>query len=243
MFGTATILLILIFIFYSLLGLAFFYKKRLKDVDILEATKERSYEIVQMAVKKAQDIIASAEMEGLKVTSDTKFFQQKLEKQFESNLDQTSTQAQTVLSEDIGKAESEFMQYLSAMRTNLDKVGSDFISYLNYLKTEADLAKNQSQETIRQDIGQIFVKFEEDLSSYLVTTQQQSFKSIELELKSARQLIDAYKQQQLKVIDENIIAMLEQTLSLVIAKKLSLKDQIDLVYEALEKAKSEKFIV
>lgn len=243
MFGTATILLILIFIFYSLLGLVFFYKKRLKDVDLLEATKERSYEIVQMAVKKAQDIIASAEMEGLKVTSDTKFFQQKLEKQFESNLDQTSTQAQTVLSEDIGKAESEFMQYMSAMRTNLDKVGSDFISYLNYLKTEADLAKNQSQETIRQDIGQIFVKFEEDLSSYLVTTQQQSFKSIELELKSARQLIDAYKQQQLKVIDENIIAMLEQTLSLVIAKKLSLKDQIDLVYEALEKAKSEKFIV
>ncbi len=43
--------------------------------------------------------------------------------------------------------------------------------------------------------------------------------------------------------DENIIAMMEQTLSIVLAKKLSLKDQLDLVYEALEKAKVEKFVV
>ncbi len=231
---TAIILLILLLVLflYCLIGMILLYRKKVRDGQIFEKAKERGYQIIQTAVKKAQDILASAEVESIKVTSESKFFQQKLEKQIES-----------VLSEDIGKAEGEFMQYMSAMRTNLDKVGNDFISYLNYLKKEADLAKNQSQETIRQDIGQIFVKFEEDLSSYLVTTQQQSFKSIELELKSARQLIEAYKQQQLKVIDENIIAMLEETLSLVVAKKLSLKDQIDLVYEALEKAKAEKFIV
>jgi hypothetical protein len=32
-------------------------------------------------------------------------------------------------------------------------------------------------------------------------------------------------------------------LALVISKKIPLKDQVDLVYEALEKAKSEKLIV
>jgi hypothetical protein len=56
-------------------------------------------------------------------------------------------------------------------------------------------------------------------------------------------LIDTYKVQQMNVIDENIMAMLEKTLSLVLAKNLDLKDQMDLVYESLEKAKAEKFVV
>jgi hypothetical protein len=47
----------------------------------------------------------------------------------------------------------------------------------------------------------------------------------------------------MNVIDENIMAMLEKTLSLVLAKNLDLKDQMDLVYESLEKAKAEKFVV
>jgi hypothetical protein len=67
--------------------------------------------------------------------------------------------------------------------------------------------------------------------------------AVDLELRSARQLIDTYKVQQMNVIDENIMAMLEKTLSLVLAKNLDLKDQMDFVYESLEKAKAEKFVV
>jgi len=81
------------------------------------------------------------------------------------------------------------------------------------------------------------------LSDFMVQTAQQTTSSIELELKSTRQLIDTYKSEQLKLIDENIVAMMEKTLSIVLAKKLSLKDQLELVYEALEKAKVEKFVV
>ena len=44
------------------------------------------------------------------------------------------------------------------------------------------------------------------------------------------------------LLNNNIVAMLEKTLSLVISKKLTLKDQVDLVYEALEEAKIERFI-
>jgi hypothetical protein len=37
--------------------------------------------------------------------------------------------------------------------------------------------------------------------------------------------------------------MLERNLSIVLSQKLSLKEHIDLVYEALEKAKAEKFVL
>ena len=77
----------------------------------------------------------------------------------------------------------------------------------------------------------------------MVQTESKTATSIELELKASRELIETYKTQQLKLIDENIVAMIEQTINIVLGKKLSLKDQLDLIYEALEKAKIEKFIV
>ncbi len=108
----------------------------------------------------------------------------------------------------------------------------------NFQKT---LDQNQTQ--IMSETQELFEKFEENLSNYLTQTQTQSTRAIELELKAARSLIDNYKSSQLRVVDENIIAILEKTLSIILSKKLTLADQMDLVYKALEKAKAEKFFV
>ena len=43
----------------------------------------------------------------------------------------------------------------------------------------------------------------------------------------------------MEVLDENIVAVLEKTLNVVVGKKLTLGDQTELVYEALEQAKKE----
>lgn len=111
-------------------------------------------------------------------------------------------------------------------------------SYIDYLASvREDASKNLSAQT-----QQVFDRFEQNLSDFLVQTQEKSTHAIELEMQAARNLIDTYKRQQLNLIDEQIIEVLERTLSLVLVKKLSLQDQVDLVNEALEKAKVEKFI-
>lgn len=118
-----------------------------------------------------------------------------------------------------------------------------FIKFMDDLQKSSRDFEEASRKSGEARINSIFEKLEERLSDFLVKTEQQTISSIELELKAARNLIDSYKNQQLKLIDENIIAMMEQTLNLVLSKKLSLKDQLDLIYEALEKAKIEKFVV
>lgn len=100
---------------------------------------------------------------------------------------------------------------------------------------------NQSQ--IFAQTNALFEKFESTLSQFLTQTQSQSTKAVELELQSARSLIENYKASQLRMVDENIVAILERTLSIILAKNLTLADQMDLVYKALEKAKAEKFFV
>ena len=113
----------------------------------------------------------------------------------------------------------------------------------------ADLQKRSaqfeqsSQSATQQRISELFERLEQKLSDFLIQTEQKTTNSLELELKATRNLVEGYKAQQLKLIDENIIAMMEQTLNIVLGKKLSLKDQLDLIYEALEKAKIDKFVV
>lgn len=117
------------------------------------------------------------------------------------------------------------------------------IKFMGDLQKRSGDFETASRNTTEQRINQMFERLENRLADFLVQTEQKTTSSIELELKATRELIETYKSQQLKLIDENILAMMEQTLNLVLGKKLSLKDQLDLVYEALEKAKVEKFIV
>lgn len=116
------------------------------------------------------------------------------------------------------------------------------IKFMENLQKRAEEFETSYKQSATQRINQMFDNVENKVSEFLIQTEQKSTYSIELELKAVRQLIETYRVQQLELLDENIVAIMEQTLNIVLGKKLSLKDQIDLVYEALEKAKIEKFI-
>lgn len=191
----------------------------------ITATQEKSYGLLHRAIKKAQEILGMAELEGMKVITESRVRAEEMERTYQQGLSESLAGIKSQFSQDTQAAEEEFIKYLKDLQARSEQTES--------------LISNMS----KQRITELFERFEQSLSTFLTQTQQQSTAAIELELHAARQLIDTYKSQQLALIDENIVAMLEKTLSLVIAKKLTLKDQTDLVYEALEKAKIDKFIV
>jgi len=180
----------------------------------LNKIKEEGWETLNQSIKKSQAIIGEAEIEGIKGTA-------KLEMDFQKNLKGA----------------------LDASKQTITAAQNQLLTFMQDLQKRSAEFETASKTSGEQRINQLFDRVENRLADFLVATEQKTTSSIELELKSARELVEAYKNEQLKLIDENIIAMMEQTLSLVLGKKLSLKDQIDLVYEALEKAKIEKFIV
>lgn len=198
----------------------------------LENAENQSYEILSQAIKKAENLMSSSELEALKLTADSKFYKKKLEEKFNTEIE---TSIQVYL--------KAFADYTENMKIKFSSSQEDYINYIQYLKNESDKSRNESIDAVRQQISLMFGKFEENLTDFLSETQKHSVESIDIELKATRQLIETYKANQLKIIDENIIAMLEKTISLVLAKKLTLKDQIDLVYESLEQAKNEKFLI
>lgn len=230
-----------IFIFLSLVIIAvillFLRRRHLKkkisqNEGSLEDTQKKSYEILHQSIKKAQVILANAELEGIKLLAGSKIATNKLDTEYSNQL-----------SESIKFSQDALTQELIETRKAVTLAQQQFVNFLNELSTSAKGIESSSQTLTNQRISELFERFETRLSDFLIKTEQASTHSIELELRSARQLIETYKTQQMALIDENIVAMMEQTLNLVLTKKLSLKDQLDLVYEALEKAKIEKFIV
>lgn len=158
-------------------------------------------------------------------------------------VEQNQTEVQSLVQKN-----HEVLTYLNAqikenINGQLEKAQKQFLDYIAQLQQRSEQMEVSAVDAAKIGINKVFENFEQRISDFLMESEQKTTSAIELELRSARQLIDTYKVQQLQIVDENVIAMLEKTLSLVISKKLNLKDQMDLVYESLEQAKLEKFIV
>ncbi len=187
----------------------------------LEGIREKGWETLNQSIKKSEAIVGQAELAGIKVAAESKLETAKFEEDFSQQLSASlDNSRQTIVS-----AQDSLLQFMRDLQ-----------------KRSAEFEETQKKAG-EQRINQLFDRVEARLADFLIQTAQKTTSSIELELKASRELVEAYKNEQLKMIDENIMAMMEQTLNIVLSKKLSLKDQLDLVYEALEKAKVEKFIV
>ncbi len=187
----------------------------------LQELHEKGWETLHESIQKSDDILAEAELEGIKVTAQSRLESKKFETEYSKNL----------------------AIALNASKQNITAAQAELIKFMQDLQKRSAEFEEAQKLSGQQRINQLFDQVENKLSDFLIQTAEKTTSSIELELKASRQLIDTYKAEQLKLIDENIIAMMERTMSIVLAKKLSLKEHMDLIYEALEKAKVEKFIV
>jgi hypothetical protein len=191
----------------------------------LDQIPQSSYNALNSAIKKAQNILSQAELEAVDLVATTRHSTTELENKYSQEFADSTKRVEGVFSEEIAAAEKEYIKYLQTLEA--------------HGKQTTDLLLNSTQ----QKTTEFFDRFEQNLTSFLTQTQQQSLDAINLEMRAARQLIDTYKVQQLNLIDENIVAILERTLSLVLSQKMTLSEHTDLVYESLEKAKAEKFIL
>lgn len=226
-------LILLILLIIGLIGFFLYFTEkertsRLRKANpqkVIREAAQKSHHLIMQALHKSQAILGQAETESIDVVKKSKSQTQDLEEKYTAEMSKLIKEMESGFSKEIAQAEKEYTAYLMALREQSQIIQASSLELTNKRSTE------------------ILAKFESNLAAFLSQTEKQSLTSIDNEIQASRQLIENYKQQQLQIIDENIIAMLEKTLSLVLAKKITLNDELDLVYEALDKAKAEKFIV
>ncbi|MFH0936716.1 MAG: hypothetical protein V1808_00260 [Candidatus Daviesbacteria bacterium] len=185
------------------------FKKFFKPKDL----SEKDYDLIRQAIKKAQTILAKAELESIQTVADNRVLNRKLEEEYEEQI-----------------------------TTRATEVEREFTQFLKDLQVRAEQSQLLLENTSRQKTEEVLQRFEKNLASFLAACQQQGIGSINAEVNTAKKLIEDYKKQRMATIDENIADIVEETTAKVLSKKLSLKDQTDLIYEALEQAKKDNLI-
>lgn len=187
------------------------------------------------AFEKANQLITTAETDALKITTEKAIEADLLSYELKTRLDRFIRASQ----DSIDTTVKDINQSLSV---SVEEAKQGQKQFVLQLEKQSVTWQNQVEGEMKTKLNDLMFGFEQKIADFFSSAEQKSIDAINLEIRSARQLIDSYKSQQLSIIDENIIAVLEKTLSLVLNKRLSLENQMDLVYEALEKAKIEKFL-
>lgn len=218
-----------------------FYLRKKSSSD--EAEINKTFRDLNDVAAKSRELLGETQIERKKLEED---FDLRIDSAFKSE-EKTATELITQTKQEFTKVEDEFTAFLNELKAKTETQQSEalagFTKYLEDLKLNSKNSEVANMKGASERVNQLFENFETKLADFLLQSEQKMMLAVDLELRSARQLIDTYKVQQMNLIDENIVAMLEKTLSLVLAKNLNLKDQMDLVYESLEKAKVEKFIL
>lgn len=237
---------LLILLFIIILALAFLvFKQYQKTIEMDQMLKDHradpgrwtfaDAQLIANASQNADKIVSEAEVLALKLATEKimegSLFEDSLKQKFESSFDLFSIQLQ-----------KNFQQIEGGLNINLIQAQKKHDEFLVQLEKQSVTWSNRIQDELQSKVSGLLFDFEQKLTDFFAGAEQKSLDAITLEIKSARQLIDSYKSEQLSIIDENIVAVLERTLNLVLSQKLSLKEQVDMVYEALERAKLEKFL-
>ena len=88
----------------------------------------------------------------------------------------------------------------------------------------------EEMRKIGQETAQSIVKVAEGLDEALRVNIEQEFATLSHEL-------GKYREARMRLVNERILVLIEETAQIALQKKLSLQDQADLVYRSLEEAK------
>lgn len=198
-----------------------FKKSHNPDEEALKRTKTKSSEILQEAMRKANDILAKAEKEGLDVLSSEEKTGKSLTEDYKKHLTEIEQMLEDALKKSLAAADESYQSFA-------DSVGKKVGEHLK-----------QNEEILKERAEQVITKSEQVLTQVSNEVQSSVKKQVEAELSSVRDEIAEYKRQRMRIIDERIIEMLEDVIKVTLEKKLSLVEQSELVYKALEEAKRE----
>ncbi|HEX9608880.1 MAG TPA: hypothetical protein VGA06_01565 [Candidatus Paceibacterota bacterium] len=113
-----------------------------------------------------------------------------------------------------------------------------------YREFDASVKKASSagQVAVKQEIERLLVDLREEHKDLRKHFVQQFKERLSQELLAVREVTDAYREAQLRMIDRRIVALVERVAALTLQKELSVSEHADMVYKSLEEAKKEGVI-
>lgn len=184
----------------------------------------KAWETLHSAIKKSQAIVGEAEIESLKNQSTMIKGVQDFEKKYEGELETTAQQVNKELLVQSAKATEKYKGELESLLKNMAAV------------TEETKDKFSSNTVL------MLTQLGKDLSEKLSQIEAKSIVAAEMEVEAMKKAIAEYRTRRMEKIDTDGVEIVERAVEIVVGKGISVKEQVELINQALDQAKSEKFI-
>lgn len=211
--------------------LNFIKKNELHDGAVKEA-QTKSAAVILNAVDKANEVVADAQKKGLEHVAEESKALETLTQNVNQSIESLSKQTQSELTNTANQAEQALQQTVKSAESSYEQLSQKTESTLQSLLTQdRTLLEQKTNQAIEQS-STMFQKFMGDVANQVRS-------EIDQEIKKANTAVDVYKAERLAAINTKVIDILEEVLLETLGKKLSLKDEGEFVYQALEQAKKE----
>jgi hypothetical protein len=209
-----------LFIFFTK-AIREFKKSHNPDEEVLKKAKQQTVDIIQSAIQKSNVMLADAEKKGIDILAHEESLGQGLSEEYAQHLK---------------AVEESFKAQFEKSGEDAQKAYLEFVAQVGHVVNDKI---DQNDKLLQEKAEEMLKVASESLEKITLNTQEMVKKEVDSQLESAKSEINEYKLRRMKMIDERIIQMLEDVIAVTLEKKLSLVEQSELVYRALEEAKKE----
>ena len=100
----------------------------------------------------------------------------------------------------------------------------------------AGITKNES--LLQEETTKLSTQLSETFGTLEANAKEQIRSNVEKEFISVKKVIETYRQERFALVDNQILSLLENVTNVALQKSLTLQDHSDLIYKALDEAKS-----
>ncbi len=221
-----TLILMLILVFAGQMVILFFlakdlFERKMKEEHALQDSQVHSKSILSRAIRQANKIVTTAQLEGMQMMSEEKSTGELLSQQFEERLKNIEDTLKVQFEKSAQESEDLFLQFIQNSQSTL----------------QGDIAKNNK---LLEQKAQQYIEISQQKLDALMTELQSRIKTeVDMQFAEAKKEVNEYKLHRIAIIDEKIIDILDEVLKKALGAGLSIDAQSTLVYKALEEAKKE----
>lgn len=187
---------------------------------IVKGAQKKANQITYDAMKESRKLLTDAELAGVKVVAKGKLESKHIEKDYEENLHALTEETSAMLTK-----YSEHMDHeLSRLTGSLEK------------RMSASIQKNES--FLQEETGRLSKQLASTFGTLEANAKEQIRSNVEAEFIGVKKVIETYRQERFALIDNQLLSLIENTTSVALQKTLTLAEHTELLYRALEEAKS-----
>lgn len=194
-----------------------------RENELMDEAQQRSYAMLSEATKEANSLITEAELAGLRLFADEKLEGKKAASTFKQELDLLEERLQGRLNESTKAAEASYALFIKGLEASMEAQAT---------KAQASL----------EEQGKALLSRTQEAFTVLANSMNEKIQTeLDREIASTKEIMEHYREQKMKSIDDNIFTVLTETTRIILGKSMSFKEQTELVYKALDEAKKENF--